>query len=84
MLVDLKGAYETESWHSPAHPRVIGFVFLPDPGREQLSFVPASQILPMSFNQYRDFLSKHTIVEHGEQAEMVKRVGTRIERDVER
>ena len=38
----------------------------------------------MNFDQYRDFLSKHTIVEHGEQAEMVKRVGTRIEHAVER
>ncbi|HTP05699.1 MAG TPA: M48 family metallopeptidase [Nitrospirota bacterium] len=57
---------------------------VPITGREQLSFVPASQILPMSFDQYRDFLSKHTIVEHGEQAEMVKRVGTRIEHAVER
>ena len=57
---------------------------VPITGREQLSLVPASQILPMSFNQYRDFLSKHTVVEHGEQAEMVKRAGTRIERAVER
>ena len=57
---------------------------VPITGREQLSFVPASQILPMSFDQYRDFLSKHTIVEHGEQAEMVKRVGIRIEHAVER
>jgi predicted Zn-dependent protease len=57
---------------------------VPITGREQLSFVPASQILPMSFNQYQDFLSKHTVVEHGEKTEMVKRVGTRIERAVER
>jgi predicted Zn-dependent protease len=57
---------------------------VPITGREQLSFVPASQILPMSFNQYRDFLSQHTVVEHGEQAEMVKRSGTLIERAVER
>jgi len=63
------------------------FVFscqtVPITGREQLSFVPAGQILPMSFNQYKDFLSKHKVVEHGEQAEMVKRVGTRIEHSVE-
>ncbi len=57
---------------------------VPITGREQLSFVPASQILPMSFNQYQDFLSKHKVVEQGEQADMVKRVGARIEHAVER
>ena len=57
---------------------------VPITGREQLSFVPASQILPMSFDQYRDFLSKHKVVEQGEQAEMVTRVGRRIEHAVER
>lgn len=57
---------------------------VPITGREQLSFVPASQILPLSFNQYQDFLAKHKVVEHGEQAELVKRVGMRIEHAVER
>ncbi len=57
---------------------------VPITGREQLSFVPESRILPTSFNQYQDFLSKHKVVEHGEQAEMVTRVGTRIEHAVER
>lgn len=57
---------------------------VPITGREQLSFVPASQILPMSFNQYQDFLSKHTVVEQGEHAALVKRVGSRIEHAVER
>jgi predicted Zn-dependent protease len=57
---------------------------VPITGREQLSIIPASQILPMSFNQYRDFLSKHKVIEQGEQAEPVKRVGTRIARAVER
>ncbi|HET7317693.1 MAG TPA: M48 family metallopeptidase [Nitrospirota bacterium] len=57
---------------------------VPITGREQLSFVPASQILPMSFNQYQDFLSKHKVVDQGEQAALVKRVGSRIEHAVER
>jgi predicted Zn-dependent protease len=56
---------------------------VPITGREQLSIVPASRILPMSFDQYRDFLSKHAAVEQGEQADMVERVGRRIERAVE-
>ena len=57
---------------------------VPITGREQLSFVPASQILPLSFNQYKDFLAKHEVVEQGEQAELVKRAGMRIEHAVER
>ncbi len=57
---------------------------VPITGREQISFVPTSQILPMSFDQYSDFLSKHKVVDQGGQAEMVKRVGTRIEDAVER
>lgn len=56
---------------------------VPITGREQLSFVPASRILPMSFDQYSDFLSKHKVLGEGEQAEMVKRVGMRIEHAVE-
>jgi predicted Zn-dependent protease len=67
---------------------VSSFVYscqtVPITGREQLSFVPASQILPMSFDQYRDFLSKHRVVQQGEQAEIVQRVGKRIEHAVER
>jgi len=57
---------------------------VPITGREQLSFVPASQILPLSFNQYQDFLAKHQVVEQGEQAELVKRAGMRIQLAVER
>ncbi len=57
---------------------------VPLTGREQLSFVPAGELLPMSFNQYQDFLSKHKTIETGEQAEMVRRVGRRIETAVER
>jgi predicted Zn-dependent protease len=56
---------------------------VPITGREQLSIVPASQILPMSFDQYGDFLSKHKVVEQGKDAELVRRVGIRIERAVE-
>ncbi len=63
---------------------IVSCQTVPITGREQLSFVPENQILPMSFNQYRDFLAKHTVVERGEQAELVIRVGTRIERAVER
>jgi predicted Zn-dependent protease len=57
---------------------------VPITGREQLSFVPASQLLTMSFDQYQDFLAKHKVVEQGEQAAMVKRAGRRIQDAVER
>ena len=56
---------------------------VPITGREQLSFVPASQLLAVSFGQYKDFLAKHRVVEQGEQAAMVKRVGRRIQAAVE-
>jgi predicted Zn-dependent protease len=57
---------------------------VPITGREQIAFIPSETILPMSFNQYKDFLSKHQAVEQGEQAEMVKRVGVEIEHAVEK
>ena len=57
---------------------------VPITGREQLSLIPGETILPMSFNQYTDFLSKHKVIEHGDQAEMVNRVGARIQHAVEK
>ncbi len=52
--------------------------------RHQLDLVPASTMLPMSFNQYKDFLSSHKVIENTPEAEMVKRVGARIQSAVER
>jgi predicted Zn-dependent protease len=57
---------------------------VPITGRQQLAFIPSESILPMSFSEYRDFLSKHKVVENTEEARMVKRVGRRIELAVER
>lgn len=57
---------------------------VPITGREQLSLIPADTILPMSFNEYKDFLAKHRIVPQGEQAELVKRTGRRIADAVEK
>jgi len=57
---------------------------VPITGRRQLAFVPSETILPMSFNNYHDFLSKHRVIENTEEARMVKRVGQRIEHAVER
>lgn len=52
--------------------------------RRQLDLVPASTMLPLSFGQYQDFLSKHTVLENTPEAQMVKRVGARIQQAVER
>ncbi len=52
--------------------------------RRQLDLIPASTMLPMSFNQYNDFLSKHKVIENSPEAQMVQRVGSRIQQAVER
>lgn len=52
--------------------------------RRQLSLIPSETILPMSSDQYRDFLSKNKVVENTPAAETVKRVGVRIQQAVER
>ncbi len=52
---------------------------VPITGREQIAFVPSSTVLPMSFNEYKDFLSKQKAIEQDEQAEMVKLAGLKIE-----
>ena len=57
---------------------------VPVTGRQQISIVPSSTILPMSFNSYSEFISKHKVIEHGSQAQSVKRVGANIQYAVER
>ncbi len=57
---------------------------VPITGREQIAFIPSSTILPMSFNNYHDFIAGHKVIEHTPEAEIVTRVGVRIEHAVER
>ncbi|HMK60896.1 MAG TPA: M48 family metallopeptidase [Dissulfurispiraceae bacterium] len=57
---------------------------VPVTGRQQISLVPPSTILPMSFNSYSDFISKHRVIENTPQAQSIKRVGSRIQYAVER
>jgi predicted Zn-dependent protease len=47
-------------------------------GRSQLSFVPESEIQAQSLTAYQQFLSTSKVINTGKQAEMVKRVGSRI------
>lgn len=65
------------------------FVFIacqtvPITGRQQLSLIPSESILNMSFQQYNEFLTKHTVVKNTPEADAVKRVGQRIQQAVER
>lgn len=52
--------------------------------RRQLDLVPAETMLPLSFDQYRQFLAEHEVVENTPEADAVKRTGARIQKAVER
>jgi predicted Zn-dependent protease len=52
-------------------------------GREQLSLVSNSEIIPMSNQQYKDVLKQGPLSTNQEQTAMVKRVGVRIQKAVE-
>ncbi len=56
---------------------------VPITGRQQLSIVPSETVMGMSATAYDDFLKKHAVIEHTKEADMVKRVGQRIQRAVE-
>ncbi|MCX5806548.1 MAG: M48 family metallopeptidase [Proteobacteria bacterium] len=57
---------------------VISCETVPITGRSQLSLVSSSEINSMSFNQYKDFLSKHKLSNNIEQTQHVKNVGLKI------
>ncbi|KPJ99874.1 MAG: peptidase M48 [Nitrospira bacterium SG8_35_4] len=63
---------------------IIACQTVPLTGRQQLSIIPAGQILSMSVTSYNDFLSKNTVVTDTEDSQMVKRVGVRIQHAVEK
>lgn len=56
---------------------------VPITGRQQLSLVPSETVLSMSIGSYNEFLSKHRVIEGTPEAQMVKRVGSRIQNSVE-
>lgn len=56
---------------------------VPVTGRKQLSLISNSEILPMSFSNYKSVLDSSKLSTNKNQAEMVKRVGTRIQHAVE-
>lgn len=57
---------------------------VPITGRKQLSLIPASTMLSMSYQQYGEFLQKSTVSTNAQQTALVKGTGGRIQRAVER
>ncbi len=56
----------------------------PFTGKSTLNFFPNSQLFPMAFAQYDQFLNENNVVESGAEAEMITRVGQRISSAAER
>jgi predicted Zn-dependent protease len=56
---------------------------VPVTGRNQLNLIPASTMLPMSDQQYDEFLQANKLSTNAEQTAMVRRVGTGIKGAVE-
>jgi predicted Zn-dependent protease len=57
---------------------------VPVTGRSQLSLVSNSEIIPMADQQYEDIIKKGPLSADREQTELVKRVGIRIQKAVEK
>ncbi|MAP81190.1 MAG: peptidase M48 [Aequorivita sp.] len=56
----------------------------PFTGKQTLALVPNSQILPMAFQQYNQFLAEHDVVKNTSESRMVKNVGNKIAAAAER
>lgn len=57
---------------------IIGCATNPFTGQKTLALVPNSEILPMAFQQYDEFLSEHKVVKNTADARMVNEVGHKI------
>lgn len=57
---------------------------VPLTGRKQLSLIPASQMLSMSYQEYGTFLKSNRVSTDAQATAMVKRIGGRVEGAVER
>ena len=56
---------------------------VPLTGREQLNFIPDSQMNSLSLTEYKDFIAKNKLSTDAEHTQMVKNVGGRIQKAVE-
>jgi predicted Zn-dependent protease len=68
---------------------LCAFVFMmcstvPLTGRKQLSLIPASQMLGMSYSEYGTFLKENKLSSDAQATAMVKRIGSRVQGAVER
>jgi predicted Zn-dependent protease len=61
---------------------IVSCETVPITGRNQLSLVSSQELTTMSFQAYRDFLSKHPVVKNTPAAFMVQRAGGNIQRAV--
>lgn len=62
---------------------LLGCTKVPISGRRQVNLLPESDLITMSEQQYKEFLASANVVTQGEQYEMVKRVGKKLEIAVE-
>jgi len=62
---------------------LAGCSTVPVTGRNQLILIPDNQVMALSFDQYNQFLSEHDVIKGTPQAQMVQRVGQRIQKAVE-
>ena len=57
---------------------------VPITGRKQLSLIPNSQLLPLSYTSYQDVLAQSKLSNNEEQVTMIKTVGSKIQHAVEK
>lgn len=62
---------------------IVSCSTVPVTGRKQLSLIPASQMMSMSFQQYDQFLNENPPSKDKKQSAMIKNVGAKIQRAVE-
>lgn len=61
----------------------VGCQKVPITGRRQLVLVPNNELLPLSYQNYRQVLDTSRVIRSGPQAEMVRRVGNNLRRAME-
>lgn len=57
---------------------------VPITGRKQLKLIPSADIQAMSYQQYGEFLQAHPLSRDGKKVTMIKRVGKKIQKAVEK
>lgn len=61
----------------------IGCQRVPITGRRQLAVIPNSQLLPLSFSNYRGVIDTSRVIRSGSDAQMIQRVGNRLREAME-